>query len=141
MLKFQKEAINRVREYAKAKEAENNVIIQNFCNPCGVEIPALINRILHNPITINFHPDRFANNGKTIIENLIEQGMYHGQFRTGTTNGGRTAYIGGDRYSWEQRIFFNAYPKGNIDRPKYGALNIFRYLDGATVRFGSCFLY
>ncbi|HHY43191.1 MAG TPA: DUF3626 domain-containing protein [Thermoanaerobacterales bacterium] len=38
-------------------------------------------------MTINFHLDRFSNNGKIVMENLLEQGQYHGQFRTGTTNG------------------------------------------------------
>ena len=36
-------------------------------------------------------------------------------------------------------MFFGAYPPDTVDRPKYGALNIFRYMDGASVRFGSCF--
>ncbi|HHY43192.1 MAG TPA: DUF3626 domain-containing protein [Thermoanaerobacterales bacterium] len=47
--------------------------------------------------------------------------------------------MGGDRFLWEQRIFFDAYPPESIDRPKYGALNVFQYIDGASVRFGSCF--
>jgi len=75
-----------------------------------------------------------------LLENLLEQGQYHGQFCTGTTNGGRKAFIGGNRFIWEHRLFYNAYPDNSIDRPKYGALNIFRYIDGAPVRFGSCYL-
>jgi len=139
MLDYQSAAINRVREYARTKHAEYNAIIEDFCTPLDVDVAALTERVQRNPVTINFHPDRFSNNGKTIIENLIEQGKYHGQFRTGTTNGGRSAYTGGDRFMWEQRIFFDAYPQDAIDRPKYGALNIFRYIDGASARFGSCF--
>ena len=139
MLDYQAEALTRVRKYARIKSAEQQAIADVFCKSSGVDISALINRVLINPITINFHPDHFSNNGKTIIENLIEQGQYQGQFRTGTTNGGRSAYIGGDRFLWEQRIFFDAYPQDTIDRPKYGALNLFRYIDGASVRFGSCF--
>jgi len=65
--------------------------------------------------------------------------MYHGQFRTRTTNGGKTAHIGGDRFLWEQRLFFDSYPEDSVERPKYGALNLFRYIDGASARFGSCF--
>nr|WP_243157539.1 DUF3626 domain-containing protein [Clostridium sporogenes] len=95
---------------------------------------------MQSPITINFHPDRLSNNNKTAIENLLEQGRYHGQFRTGTTNGGKTAFVGGDRFMWEQCLFHSAYPNNSFDRPKYGALNIFKYIDGASVRFGSCYL-
>jgi len=139
MLDYQSEAINRVREYARTRYAEYHAIIENFCKPLDVDISMLTDSVLRNPVTFNFHPDRFSNNGKTIIENLIEQGIYHGQFRTGTTNGGRSAYTGGDRFLWEQRIFFDAYPRDAKDRPKYGALNIFRYIDGASPRFSSCF--
>lgn len=139
MLNYQTEALKKVREYAEAQNIKRQTIVEEFCNPFGVDVHALINQVLRRPVTINFHPDRFSNNGKTIIENLIEQGHYHGQFRTGTTNGGRTAFAGGNRFLWEQRIFFDAYPQDSIDRPKYGALNIFRYIDGASMRFGSCF--
>jgi hypothetical protein len=118
---------------------EHPLSLDKFCAEFGVDVSFLIERILSNAITINFHPDRYANNGKIILDNLIEQGMYHGQFRTGTTNGARSAQIGGNRYAWEQRIFFEAYPPEELDRPKYGALNLFKYIDGAAARFGSCF--
>jgi len=135
-----KNAICNVRNYAKAKIEEDRNFVKNICDLYEVDIQELVNRVIANPVTINFHLDRFSANGKTIIENLIEDGKYHGQFRTGTTNGGKSAYIGGDRFLWEQRIFSNAYSDEQLDRPKYGALNILRYLDGASVRFGACFL-
>ncbi len=139
MLDYQRWAIDRVRKYAKSTNTEHIAYLEEICKPFNVDVSLLINQVLSKPITINFHPDRFSNNGKTIIENLLEQGQYHGQFRTGTTNGGRSAYIGGDRFLWEQRIFFEAYPPESLDRPKYGALNLFQYIDGASPRFGSCF--
>ena len=139
LLDYQAEALKKVREYAETKNDEYQKFVADFCAPFEINATTLINQILRTPITINFHPDRFSNNGQTIIENLVEQRQYHGQFRTGTTNGGRTAYVGGDRFLWEQRMFFDAYPPDILDRPKYGALNIFRYIDGASVRFGSCF--
>lgn len=139
MREYQEEAIRRVREYALSKSTEHRAFVDRVCEPLGVDLPLLIKRVLDNPITINFHPDRYANNGKTVLENLTEQGMYHSQFRTGTTNGGRSAHLGGNRFQWEQRMFFDAYPPDSLDRPKYGALNLFRFLDGASVRFGSCF--
>jgi len=108
-----------------------------------VDIDSIVHNLLNAcDITINFHPDRFSNNGKLIIENLIIDGEYHNQYKTGTSNGGRTAYAGGDRDLWEKRLFCNAYHDGELDminRPKYGALNIHNYIDGASARFGSCF--
>ena len=136
---YPKLAIDKVREYAEVNHKESRTCLKNICAPFCVDPQELICRVLQSPITINFHPDRFSGNGKTVIQNLEEQGLYHGQFRTGTTNGGKTAFVGGDRFLWEQRMFNNAYPDNVIDRPKYGALNIFRYLDGASVRFGSCY--
>ena len=139
MLDCQISAIEKVREYARRNETAYCAYMEQVCNPLNINPDVLIEWVLRNPVTLNFHPDRILRNGKTIMENLLAQGEYHGQFRTGTTNGGKTAYIGGDRYLWEQRLFFDAYPQESLDRPKYGALNLFRYADGASARFGSCF--
>ena len=46
---------------------------------------------------------------------------------------------GGCRLLWKQQMFFNAYPAIDMDRPKYGELNIFNYLNEASPRFGGCF--
>jgi len=73
------------------------------------------------------------------MENLLQQGQYLSQFHTGVTNGGRSARVGGDRFMWEQRLFSDTYPADSLERPKYGALNFFRYVDGGSARFGSCF--
>ena len=59
MLDYQAEAINRVREYVRTKDAEHMAIVENFCKPLEVDISALTDRVLQSPITINFHPDRF----------------------------------------------------------------------------------
>jgi len=140
MLDYQITAISKIREYAEKSKAERREFVEQICKPFNVDVNLLVNRVLSNPITLNFHPDRMSNNQMLIIDSLMQQGLYHGQFRTGTTNGGKSAYIGGDRFSWEQRLFFDAYPHDSLERPKYGALNLFRYSDGATARFGSCFL-
>ena len=139
MLNYQILAVNMVREYAKIKNADNQSYLENICMPFEIDVQTMIRHILNKPITINFHADRLSNSGKPIIDSLIKEGLYHGQFRTGTTNGGKTAYIGGNRFLWEQRLFNNAYPADSLERPKYGALNLFQYIDGASVRFGSCF--
>ena len=139
MPNYQNAAINVIREYATTKITEYHSYVQQICAPFNIDPATLTERILARPVTINFHPDRFSNNGKTILANLLEQGQYHSQFRTGTTNGGTGIHVGGNRFTWEQSLFRETYPSGYLDRPKYGALNIFRYIDGASPRFGSCF--
>jgi Protein of unknown function (DUF3626) len=75
------------------------------------------------PITINFHPDTILS-GVTTIQLLAREGIYRSQFETHTSNGGLTAYPGGDRWVWESRIFGGAHDGADPSlRPKYGALN------------------
>jgi hypothetical protein len=87
-------------------------------------------------VTLNFHPDRAG-----ILDALAADGRYLSQFATGTSNGGLTAYPGGDRWHWESRIFGGAYDHSPaIDRPVYGALNVRHHPAGAAPRFGSAHL-
>lgn len=88
-------------------------------------------------VTLNFHPDRLVR-GVPILRALAEDGTYHSQFVTGTSNGGLTAHPGGDRWRWESRIFGGAYDEATPpERPVYGALNFRRQVVGAAPRFGS----
>lgn len=88
-------------------------------------------------ITLNFHPDRLAR-GLPLLEALAQDGVYHSQFVTGTSNGGLTAHPGGDRWRWESRIFGGAYDDAaGHERPVYGALDFRRQVVGAAPRFGS----
>ncbi|WP_331754744.1 DUF3626 domain-containing protein (plasmid) [Streptomyces chartreusis] len=88
-------------------------------------------------VTLNFHPDRLVR-GVPTLRALAEDGTYHSQFVTGTSNGGLTAYPGGDRWRWESRIFGGAYDEASApERPVYGALNFRRQAVGAAPRFGS----
>lgn len=88
-------------------------------------------------VTLNFHPDRTAQ-GRPILAALAESGVYLSQFVTGTSNGGLTAFPGGDRWRWESRIFGGAYDDvAARERPVYGALNLRRKPVGAAPRFGS----
>lgn len=94
-------------------------------------------------VTLNFHPDRIRPTGHAVIESLLAEGIYHNQFITSVTNGSKTAYPGGDRDQWERLLFGGAYQQPGVhngERPKYGALNLMHYVDGASPRFGSCFL-
>ena len=132
----------RARETAERDAAAIRIILENTPH-AGVDIEYLENRLLTEcDVTLNFHPDRYSGNGRLIIENLLGGGQYLCQFATGTSNGGMTAFAGGDRDVWERNMFRGAYhAEGTIfeNRPKYGGLNVFNYIDGASARFGSCF--
>lgn len=91
-------------------------------------------------VTINFHPDRFTTENQPILQAIAEDGYLKSQFETGTSNGGLTAYTGGERWLWEQKVFDGAYDNAlNSHRPKYGALNFRNYDTGASPRFGSSY--
>ncbi|MFI6561990.1 DUF3626 domain-containing protein [Streptomyces sp. NPDC050534] len=88
-------------------------------------------------ITLNFHPDRLIG-GLPVLQALAQDGGYHSQFVTGTSNGGLTAHPGGDRHRWESRIFGGVYDDADPhERPVYGALNFRHQVVGAAPRFGS----
>lgn len=85
-------------------------------------------------VTIAFHPDRLTVTGTPILRAMAETGAYFSQFVTGTSNGG----LGGERASWESRIFGGAYDSADpTERPVYGALDHRRDGGGGAPRFGS----
>ncbi len=65
-------------------------------------------------VTLHFHPDRLVG-GAPILSRMLQDGLYRSQFETGVSNGGRTAYPGGDRWRWESRMFGGAYDDGPAD--------------------------
>src|SRR5215467_8603518 len=86
-------------------------------------------------VTLNFHPDRLAS-GQLVLAALAREGRYRSQFETRISNGGLTAYPGGDRWRRESRIFGAAYDDAVPgERPKYGALNYRRRPVGGAPRF------
>lgn len=91
-------------------------------------------------ITLNFHPD-WMTTGSPVLGKMVEDGVYLSQFVTGTSNGGLSAYPGGDRWRWEQRMFGGAYDAVPAHcRPVYGGLNFRHKPTGAAPRFGSAHL-
>lgn len=94
-------------------------------------------------VTMNFHPDRLLADGRTVAEALLQEGVYRSQFDSGISNGGLTAFPGGDRDRREQALFGGAYQVPGVqasERPKYGGLNLMNFGNGACPRFGSCHL-
>lgn len=91
-------------------------------------------------ITINFHPDRLGSDGQIVLSAIASDGFLRSQFETGTSNGGLSAFAGGDRWNWESAAFHALYDTAAAsDRPKYGALNHRRHGSGGSPRFGSCY--
>ena len=93
-------------------------------------------------VVVHFHPDRLDARGITVAESLLQSGLYRNQFETGLSNGGLTAFRGGMRDVWELGLFGGVYQRPEVtppDRPKYGALELLCYADGASPRFGSCY--
>ena len=97
----------------------------------------------HDPdlrVTLHFHPDRISD-GLTVLASLAGDGRYRSQFETRTSNGGLTAYPGGDRWRWESRMFGGAYDLAPAAaRPVYGSLNRHGRDTGGSPRFGSAHL-
>lgn len=87
--------------------------------------------------TLQFHPN-WPDRSGTVIESMARDGYYWSQFVTGTSNGGRTAHHGGDRWRWENRLLSGKYDEGPaIRRPVYGAWNRRPNPYGGAIRFGS----
>lgn len=101
-------------------------------------------RVRHGPtaarveaITLQFHPD-WPYRGGMVIESMAADGLYRSQFSTGISNGGLTAFPGGDRWRWESRLFAVRYDDGPASaRPVYGAWNRRADPYGGAIRFGS----
>ncbi|WP_349877017.1 DUF3626 domain-containing protein [Micromonospora sp. HUAS YX12] len=142
----QSAALRHVRDVALRDRPAALAVIARHLAASGAayryeEVVAAV--IGYGRLTLNFHPDRVLPDGRTVVEALDEEGVYRSQFETGISNGGLTAYPGGDRDVWEQAMFGGAYQRPGVlpaERPKYGGLNLLDHADGASPRFGSCHL-
>lgn len=91
-------------------------------------------------ITLQFHPD-WPHGGGLVIESMAADRVYRSQFESGVSNGGLTAFVGGDRWRWESRLFAGRYDEAPASaRPVYGAWNRRRDPYGGAVRFGSAYV-
>lgn len=76
-----------------------------------------------------------------MIDSMVTDGVYRSQFATGISNGGLTAYPGGDRWCWESRLFDGRYDRSEPEeRPVYGAWNRREDPYGGAIRFGSSYV-
>ncbi|PZV88998.1 Protein of unknown function [Micromonospora phaseoli] len=141
----QRDALRHVRTVALRERPTALAAIGRALAGTGVQHDPelLVAAIGRARVTLNFHPDRLLADGRTVAEALAAEGVYRSQFETRISNGGLTAYPGGDRDRWEERLFGGAYqrPDGRpAERPRYGGLNLLEHPDGACPRFGSCHL-
>lgn len=91
-------------------------------------------------VALQFHPDWPFGDG-LVIESMAQDGPYRSQFVTGTSNGGLTAFPGGDRWRWESRLFAGRYDETPAtERPVYGAVDTDADAHGPAPRFGSAYL-
>jgi hypothetical protein len=91
-------------------------------------------------VTVNFHPDRMTTCGLPVLKAIAQDGVLKSQFETGTSNGGLTAFPGGDRWKWESAAFSGILDDCDpVDRPKYGTLNYRKLKSGGSPRFGSSY--
>ncbi|MFI5695123.1 DUF3626 domain-containing protein [Kribbella sp. NPDC051586] len=90
-------------------------------------------------ISLQFHPN-WPHGGRMAIESMGLLGFYRSQFVTGVSNGGLTAFPGGDRWRWESRMFASRYDElSGAARPVYGVWNRRDDPYGGGIRFGSSY--
>jgi hypothetical protein len=96
--------------------------------------------IKYAQIALHFHPDRKFSEDTSVIEGMLQSGLYKNQFETNISAGSVSAFIGGHRDTWERAVFKGAYQFAKpSERPKYGSLNLTLTADGPSPRFGSCY--
>lgn len=147
LLPPQVEAVLHVEELGRRNRSRALENLGDILHQAGVEQSAFDEAMValrnHARVQLHFHPDRLSSSGASVAEVLLLDGCYRNQFETGLSSGDLSAYPGGDRDLWEERLFGGAYHGPGVaggDRPKYGALDLMRHPDGASPRFGSCYL-
>ena len=143
----QREALDHVTQLARRHTEGARRRIEEVLRMSDIAIDTFERAVegikAHARVAVHFHPDRPDSRGRRVVDALNADGLYKSQYETGISNGGLTAHPGGERHSWESRLFGGAYDKKDAapsERPKYGALDLMRYADGPSPRFGSCYL-
>ena len=143
----QQAALSFVAEQGRAqrdKARERLAHVAKMSNIADRDLDETVQRVrAHARVALHFHPDRPVSGSATVAERLLAEGTYRSQFESKISNGSVSAYPGGERDLWEQRLFGGAYqgPGSQLrERPKYGSLDLMRHSDGPSPRFGSCYL-
>lgn len=139
-------ALEHITQYARHRKNEAEQTISHILLMSNVERRTFEEAVAklkkHARVALHFHPDRPDPMMKSVAEALLEQGIYKSQFETLLSNGSVSAYPGGERDIWEEKLFGGAYQMNcstNSQRPKYGALDVMLHPDGPAPRFGSCY--
>ena len=139
-------ALAQVAALAESERPRHAARIRSVLADAGLhaDAAALLDAVRSGgSVTMNFHPDRLLADGRSVAQSLRDEGVYRSQFETRISNGGLTAYPGGDRDAFEHALFAGVYQRPDVrvcERPKYGGLNLMNHLNGACPRFGSCHL-
>ena len=110
-------ALAHVRAQAERTRRRDEARIRHLLRANGIsaEVEELSAGLRHvATVTINFHPDRVAGDGQAVADALRTDGVYRNQFETRISNGGLTAYPGGERDQWEERLFAGAYQAAGV---------------------------
>jgi Protein of unknown function (DUF3626) len=112
-----REAVDQVRRHARDCRTEARRRIDDVLRRARVacDVDALLDALAAGDgLALNFHPDRIAADGRTVAEAMLEDGVYRSQFETMISNGGLTAFPGGDRDRWEERLFGGVYQRAGV---------------------------
>ncbi len=144
--KSQRLAIDYVDNYARRFQKEAKLVMNHVLEMSNISMETYENSLKaikdYARVSLHFHPDRLNHQMVSVVDSLLKDGVYKSQFETLISNGSVSAYEGGERDLWEERMFGGAYQKkgtNNKERPKYGALNLMLHSDGPSPRFGSCY--
>lgn len=144
LTKSQKIAIENISEYINSRKSKYIDTIEMILYQANIDKYIFTeyneNILKHSQIALHFHPDRLISMDTNVIEGMIQFGKYRNQFETNISSGSVSAYSGGKRDIWENKVFKGAYQTATpSERPKYGSLNLTMTEDGPSPRFGSCY--
>ncbi|MDV5167609.1 DUF3626 domain-containing protein [Photobacterium rosenbergii] len=137
-------AIRYVSEYAQTLHSNELKVLGHVLEMSNIDeqlVKQLIAKIQQNvQIAAHFHPDRITANGLTVVESMQGSGRYLNQFESLVSNGKLDPHQEGERAQWENLLFGDVFTNAPLNqRPKYGALDIAKHMDGPCPRFGSCY--
>ncbi|PKL79693.1 MAG: DUF3626 domain-containing protein [Candidatus Melainabacteria bacterium HGW-Melainabacteria-1] len=146
LLPHQRQALKLMRDIALQRAGEARKCIHGLLAAAGLDAATYdiaLNRLRQVArINLHFHPDRLDIHGRSVAAGLLEDGAFRTQYETGISAGSTSAFVGGARDLWEEKLFGGAYHVEGAklaERPRYGALNLLSHPDGAAPRFGACY--